>query len=189
MVARLLRALIGRRVRELFDLAVSASTLATGSRVTIDRLNRLQSVIGDPAEQRSPAAMLGFLRTALATYAANPADEQRGRAVVSAAQGVAHGLNEASQAVHTARTSADAEIVASVALMNDLLGKFGVVNRQIIAGTRNGSDITNAQDQRDAIVTALSQEIGLRIVARSDGDWALYSDSGITMFEVNSKNH
>ena len=49
-------------------------------------------------------------------------------------------------------------------------------------GTIAGDDITDYLDQRDSIVSKLSQEIGVTDSTRPNGDAALYTDSGVVLF-------
>jgi len=59
-----------------------------------------------------------------------------------------------------------------------------MVNRAIVIGTRQGGDVTDFLDQRDQILRGLSEQVGIRTVTRSDNDMAIYTDSGVTLFDV-----
>ena len=47
----------------------------------------------------------------------------------------------------------------------------------------NGGDITDVLDARDAVLKQLSSEVGIRTVTRDNGDMAIYTDSGVTLFD------
>src|SRR5450631_1472270 len=64
-----------------------------------------------------------------------------------------------------------------------ILTKLQPVNTQIINGTATGSDVTDAQDTRDNILTQLAQEIGITTTTGANGDMSVYTDSGVTLFQ------
>lgn len=170
--------------RVLLDAVLTAASAAAGIKVTSDALDRLQAVIGEVDDARSPAALVGQLADALQFYSSTPADGQSARSVVSAAHALTQGLNDAADAVAELRQDADAAIVASVAKINELLSRFEIVNRKVVVGTRGGQDVTDQLDERDGIAKAIAEEVGLRVVRQGDEDMRLYTDSGATLFET-----
>jgi flagellar hook-associated protein 1 FlgK len=54
-------------------------------------------------------------------------------------------------------------------------------------GTIAGDDVTDYLDQRDSIVSRLSQEIGVSVSVRTNGDAALYTDSGVVLFDKTAR--
>ena len=82
------------------------------------------------------------------------------------------------------RAEADADIAGSVDRVNTLLAQFATVNAEIVKGTRQGADVTDYLDQRDQILAGIAEEVGVRTVSRGDNDMAVYTDSGVTLFDV-----
>jgi flagellar hook-associated protein 1 FlgK len=78
-------------------------------------------------------------------------------------------------------------MAASVGQVNTLLGRLESVNAEIVRGTHLGSDVTEKLDARDRILSDLSGEIGIRVVNRAANDIALYTDSGVTLFETTAR--
>jgi flagellar hook-associated protein 1 len=78
-------------------------------------------------------------------------------------------------------------MVSSVEQMNALLARFETLNTEIVRGTHTGADITEKLDARDKVMADLSQEIGIRVVSRANNDLALYTDSGVTLFETKAR--
>jgi flagellar hook-associated protein 1 len=106
---------------------------------------------------------------------------------VAAAKDLANGLNAATQTVQQVRQQADGDIADSVTRLNTLLTQFETANTAIVKGTRSGADVTDQLDARDRILTAIAEEVGVRSVSRSDGDMALYTDGGVTLFDVRAR--
>ena len=48
--------------------------------------------------------------------------------------------------------------------------------------------MTDALDARDGIIADIANEIGVRVVRRENNDIALYTDSGVTLFETKARN-
>ena len=44
--------------------------------------------------------------------------------------------------------------------------------------------MTDDLDQRDQILASISEEIGIRTVTRANNDMAIYTDSGVTLFDT-----
>jgi flagellar hook-associated protein 1 FlgK len=89
--------------------------------------------------------------------------------------------------VQSVREGADADMNISVQNINQLLSQFQTVNTAIVKGTIAGDDVTDYLDQRDSIVSKLSQEVGVTMSIRTNGDAALYTDSGVVLFDKTAR--
>jgi flagellar hook-associated protein 1 FlgK len=167
----------------LFDKMLVAASDAGTQQALLDALNKLDQTINDPELDSSPAALVAKLEEALQTYATAPQDSVVARTAVAAARDLVQGLNDATSLVQQTRAAADADMAASVDRINTLLAQFEAVNGEIVGGTRRGDDVTDQLDQRDQILASLAEEIGIRTVRRTDDDMAIYTDSGLTLFE------
>jgi flagellar hook-associated protein 1 FlgK len=85
------------------------------------------------------------------------------------------------------REQADSAITGSVAQLNTLLQRFESLNTEVIKGTRIGSDVTDYLDQRDEVLALISQEVGIRTVMRDGEDMAIFTDSGVTLFDAKAR--
>ncbi len=110
-----------------------------------------------------------------------------GEAAIQAAQNLANGLNGASAAVQNVRLQADQGMASSVDTINSLLSQFTQLNNQIVSGSQSGADISDAMDQRDSVLQQLSGQIGITTVTRSNNDVAIYTDSGVTLFDKSAR--
>ncbi len=167
---------------------LNSNSGASASQALADGLNRLHETVGDPADGTSPAARVAALSTALQAYANAPSDRALGQAAVTAAQTLTSTLNNATQVVTKVRNEADAAMATSVGHLNDLLSDFESLNQTVVARTKLGEDVTDALDRRDALLNQISQEIGISVVSRSDNDLAIYTDSGVTLFDVQARS-
>jgi len=167
----------------LLDTYLDANASSQSQTAINSALNQLQNTVGDTDSNTSPAALISQLNTALQNYSSTPQNSAVGATVVTAAQELADSLNSATQAVTDVRNQADSDIATSVANINDLLSQFQTLNQQVVQGTGSGADITDVLDARDAVLKQLSTEVGIQTVSRSNGDMAIYTDSGVTLFD------
>lgn len=167
----------------LFRKVLGATSGSAMHAATLESLNFLDATINDPELDASPAALINKLTSSLQSYAAQPHSQLAAEAAVRSARDLADGLNSAAATVQTVRNDADAGIQASVDRVNSLLAQFQTVNESITKGTIIRADITDYLDQRDEILANLSNEIGIRTVSRDNNDMAIYTDSGVTLFD------
>ncbi|SFV37211.1 flagellar hook-associated protein FlgK [Hyphomicrobium facile] len=171
----------------LLDTYLSANASNQTQTVVNSALDRLENTVGDTDSESSPAALISKLNSALQNYSAAPQNGAVAATVVSAAQSLATALNSATQTVTNIRNQADSDIATSVSNVNNLLAQFEKLNQSIVKGTSSGADITDVLDQRDAVLKQLSTEVGIRTVSRAGGDMAIYTDSGVTLFDKTAR--
>jgi flagellar hook-associated protein 1 FlgK len=170
------------------DAALYARTLAAQSaaghgEALLEGMTKLSRTVGDTEDAYSPAARFASLEAALQAAANQPDSASVARAAIDAAKALAGSLNEAANAVHAARAQADTGMAEAVARINDLLGQFDRANASVRRNLAIGADATDALDDRDRILTALSVDIGVTAVVRDGGDVALYTDSGVPLYD------
>jgi flagellar hook-associated protein 1 FlgK len=154
-----------------------------------EALTQIQSTLGTSTDNStSPVALLGAFQDALQTYSTSPENVAAAQTTVAAAQNLSNGLNSASTTVQSVRAQADSNIDISVKKINNLLGQIDKVNTTIVKGTLTGADVTDQLDKRDAYLQQLSDEIGITIIPRANNDIAIYTDSGVTLFDKSPRS-
>ena len=160
-------------------ISTGLSTLAQ----TVDDSASTTASTGALQNGDSPSAMLANLQGALTTYAATPSSTAAGQAVLTAAQDLTSSLNAGSAAVQQVREQADSDIASSVSKINSLLTQFTSANSSVVQGLAAGTDVSQAEDTRDSILTQLSQQVGISTTTNSNGSMSIYTDSGVTLFQ------
>jgi len=171
----------------LFNNLLNSTSNSAGQNAIVDALEQLEQTVNDTELNASPAALVQRLADALQQYSGVPSDAAFAQSAVSAARDLARSLNDATDLVQGVRSNADAEIAASVDRVNTLLSRFDTVNLEIVKGTQAGADVTDYLDQRDDILKQLSEEIGIKTITRANNDMAIYTDSGVTLFDVSPR--
>ncbi|MFA5950158.1 MAG: flagellar hook-associated protein FlgK [Hyphomicrobium sp.] len=171
----------------LFRSVLAANSDSNTQSALLESLDELNATVNDVELDASPAGLISKLVDAVQGYSAQPQSKLAAEAAVRAARNLSDGLNSAATVVQNARRDADTGLSSSVTRINSLLEQFDGVNKQIIAGTRSGADITDYLDNRDKILQDLSEHVGIRTVTRSDNDTVIYTDSGATLFERDAR--
>ncbi len=169
--------------KALLENMIEATSRASAQQALGDGLTMLQQIVGDPADDRSPAALLGALNDSIQIYSTMPSDLSLAQGVLMKAQSLAGALNDATRTIEDVRRNADKDIASAVDELNRLLVDFEAANEAVVIGTHAGLDITDELDTRDKILSKVSELIGVRSVSRGANDVALYTDSGVTLFD------
>lgn len=179
----------------LFNSMLSSASSNAAAQALSNGVTQLQQTVSDATTTtssttaaNSPSALLQAFSTTLQTYSAAPSNSSAASAVVTAAQNLAQGLNSASATTQGVRETADQNMVQSVATINSLLAQFQTVNTTIVNGTATGADITDAIDQRNTILQSLSKQVGVNTTTSSNGSMAVYTDSGVTLFDTTARS-
>src|SRR5262249_12676196 len=168
----------------LFTNVLTATSASAKQGAIYDGLQQIAAAtVDDPELDQSPTAQLNALKKALHQYATAPDNVTLAQSAVSAAKDMATTLNQATRTVQSVREGADADMATSVANINRLLAQFDAVNNAVVRGTISGADVTDYLDQRDSIISKLSQEVGVSVSIRPNGDAALYTDSGVVLYD------
>jgi flagellar hook-associated protein 1 len=167
----------------LFDKMLVASSNSAASSSVLEGIKRLSETVGDPQSGYSPAGMIAKFQTALQVYEQSPADQTLAQNAVQSAGDLVRSLKGATSIIQDVRKQADAGMSEAVDRINSLLQQFKVANDAIVRGAGSAADLTENLDTRDKTMKLLSEELGIRSVTRANNDIALYTDSGVTLFE------
>ncbi|CAN5118784.1 flagellar hook-associated protein FlgK [soil metagenome] len=171
----------------LFDARLDASSRSLMQDAIAGSLDRLHNTVGDPADDTSISSLVGAFTDALQLYSSNPSDGTAASAAVSRAADLSNALNDASNAVQSIRRDADAGMANSVDRINALLSQIEEVNNVIVGQGASRADLSDYLDQRDALVSELSGEIGIKTKLGSNNDLVIYTDSGVTLFQTRAR--
>jgi len=167
-------------------LRVTSDT--TESRAMVEGLDRLKQIIGDPELEMSPAALMAKLKNALQTYSALPHDQVVAGNAVQTASDLANSLNEGSVRIQQTRAKADSDIQTSVDRINLLLSQFDTANKAIVRGTGSPQELASYLDTRDGTLASLSEELDITTMTRQNNDIAIYTKSGVVLYEKKPRN-
>ena len=168
----------------LFKNNLGAMSSLEGQRTLYDGMERLGLAVNGADNASSAATAIGALQQALQIYSASPSNRNLAENAVDAARQVVRTLNSGTQAIQSFRADMDSEIGSAVSELNDLLAQFKDANTDIVSGTRNGRDVSDSLDRRDALLKQISSIVGISTYSRSDNDMVIMTKDGSTLFET-----
>lgn len=168
----------------LFRQNLSALSAWSGQSALYNGMDQLDLSVNGVDNASSPSTAIADLQKALQLYATTPSNQNLGTSVVDAAKQVVNSLNSGTTAIQDFRTEADSQIATAVNDLNSLLSQFEDANKAVISGTRSGTDVSDALDQRDAILKKISEYVPVSTFTRGDNDMVITTKDGSTLFET-----
>ncbi|SFO12344.1 flagellar hook-associated protein 1 FlgK [Mesorhizobium sp. NFR06] len=168
----------------LFRQNLSALSAWSGQSALYNGMDQLDLSVNGVDNASSPSTAIANLQKALQLYATTPSNQNLGASVVDAAKQVVNSLNSGTKAIQDFRTQADSQIATAVDDLNSLLSQFQDANKAVISGTRSGTDVSDALDQRDALLKKISEYVPVSTFTRGDNDMVITTKDGSTLFET-----
>ena len=160
-----------------------AENQLNSSQSTLGQLNGLQNYTSQIDNLFGTTA--GGLSTALQTYysgwsavADNPTSTAARQALLSDATALAQNLNTTSTQLNNLNSDVNTRITADVQQINSISTQISALNQQIAASTGSGQAPNTLLDQRDQLVSSLSQIAGVTTTSNSDGSINVYVGNG-----------
>ncbi|HTD72536.1 MAG TPA: flagellar hook-associated protein FlgK [Steroidobacteraceae bacterium] len=163
----------------------AAANQLNTSQSSLGQLNVLQSyasqidnLFGTTAGGLS-TALQGFY-SAFADVANNPTSTASRQALLGQAQNVASAFQNASGELGSLNTDVNSRITADVTQINSIAKAISTINNQIVAGTSQagGQQPNELLDQRDQLLSSLSQLVNVRTTTDPNGALNVFVGSG-----------
>ncbi|TPJ44257.1 flagellar hook-associated protein FlgK [Mesorhizobium sp. B2-5-13] len=168
----------------LFRQNLGALSAYAGQNALYSGMDQLDVSVNGVDNASSPSTAIANLQQALQLYATSPSNQNLGSSVIDAAKQVVRSLNEGSKAIQDFRTQTDGQIDTAVKDLNSLLNQFQDANTAVMSGTRSGTDVSDALDQRDALLKKIANYIPVSTFTRGDNDMVITTGDGTTLFET-----
>ncbi len=123
------------------------------------------------------ATLQSFVNS-LQTLSSSPSTTASGEAVLSQAQALVQQLQSYDSQLSQAGSQLESQISTNVTEINTLATQIASLNAEIAAQSGSGQTPNQLMDQRDQLVSQLSQYVGVSTVAQSDGETDVYIGSG-----------
>ncbi len=159
--------------------ASRAATAAAAARAGI--LRDVELAHGRPEAGESVGDLTNALRDALVAANAAPVEELPRAAVVNAADALARRYNAVSDAIGTARQSAQDGMVEGVERLNAALRRVAAINERVRPLAAAGASTASLQDERDAAIAELSDLMEVRTIQQADGGVMLLGRGGLVL--------
>jgi flagellar hook-associated protein 1 len=163
----------------------AAANQLNSSQSTLGQLNALQSYTNQI--DNLFGTTIGGLSTSLQNFysafsdvANNPTSAASRQALIGQAQSVASSFQSASGELNTLNTDVNARITNDVTQINSIAKAISTLNNQIVTGTgqAGGQPPAELLDQRDQLVSSLSQLVGVTTTTDPDGALNVFVGNG-----------
>jgi flagellar hook-associated protein 1 FlgK len=161
----------------------AAATQLNTSQSTLSQLTSLQNYTSQIDNLFGTTA--GGLTTALQTYysgwsavADDPASAPAREALLGDANALAANLNSTSSQLQGLNSDVNTRITADVNQINSIGTQISTLNTQIAQSTGSGQAPNQLLDQRDQLVSNLSQLVGVSTTSNTDGSINVYLGNG-----------
>lgn len=166
----------------LLGLTRDAGAQAQSGTTSARFWQRLEGAIGLPGSGLSQA--LSTFDAALIAATERPDLDSRLGAVTSAAGALAGQFDAVQTTLQSLRTEADATIARDVETLNAGLRRVDDLNEKIVKLRAAGHSTLGLEDDRQALLTTLSDIVPLREYARDDGRVTLFSAGGQLLLDI-----
>jgi len=174
-------------VQRLLDRIVQHQLLqeSSGASYTSTRAQvfaSLDQLYGAPGSATALDSMYSKFTSSLQALQNDPSSYTNRTAVLDAASQLANRLSGLSDGVQQQRAKAEAGIGAAVTRTNELLDQLTDVNARIV-NAQQTSATADLRDQRDRIISELSQYVEVRTDERPNGSISITTASGTQLFD------
>lgn len=164
-----------------YNSATSDSGYAATMAATLDQL---QTYFGKPGDDGSLDTMFGSFQNALQALGTSPDDFATRATVMSKAQSLVATLNSMSSNIQSLRQSTETQIQSSVSVLNQSLNSLAKINYHLADQNGDAASRAALMDQRDRLVTSISEQVDVQATYRDDGTVALMTRTGVGVLDV-----
>jgi flagellar hook-associated protein 1 FlgK len=140
-------------------------------------MNQVQALFNEAQGVGLQNVMSQFFNS-LQTLSTNPTDASLRQGVLSAGQALAGAFNQAANGLSQVRSGLDQSVAQNVTQINQLTSQIAQLNSQINALQGTPSPPNTLLDQRNQLVTQLSQYIGVNAINTTSGTFELTTTNG-----------
>jgi flagellar hook-associated protein 1 FlgK len=163
--------------KEVLDAGSNAARYDVQSSI----LDQLNATLGQPGDGHSIGSEIDAVYSALGQASLDPASLATRLGVVNQFQSLAQSVSGLAASVASLRTNADQQVGATVAQANSLIKQIFDLNPLIQRAVITGDTATGLLDQRDQLVSQLSQLMGIRTNEQGDGRMFLSTTDGVQL--------
>lgn len=145
-------------------------------------LSNLDKLYGAPGSATALDTLFNGFTSALQGLQNDPSSYSLRSQVMDSASALARQLNTLSAGVQTLRSEAENGIASGIQQVNDLLGALSKVNAKIV-GSPQDDATASLKDQRDLILSQLSQFVDIKTSEDSRGSISVVTGSGAQLFD------
>ncbi|HKS94812.1 MAG TPA: flagellar hook-associated protein FlgK, partial [Terriglobia bacterium] len=138
---------------------------------------QIQALFNETAGTGLQGPLTAFFNS-ISQLAATPGDLNARQGVITAGQNLARAFNQASSSLATLQRNSDLGVTQSVTQINALTKQIAAVNTQVAAAVTSGQNPGPFVDQRQQLLTQLSNLIDISEINAGDGSLTITTSNG-----------
>lgn len=180
-VQRTLDTFVLERYQQSLSTAAYADTMA-------DFQSRLDAIYGTPGDVNALDTIYNDFTSSLEALTTTPEDYTTRAMVLANAQALTSQLNDLSMQIQDMRAETEKMLSDGVGQINNLLSSIQTVNADIIRFSAGTNTPVQLLDQRDALVSELSQYIDIRVEEVDNNGITIHTGGGTLLFDGTAAN-
>ena len=162
----------------ILDLRVNQETQQQGKlNAFLAGGQQIQVLFNETSGTGLQAPLTAFF-SSLQQLSVNPSDLNARQGVLTASQNLAHAFNQASNNLSTQQYNTDLAVKQSVSQINSLSHQIAQVNLEVASALGSGSNAGPFIDERQQLISQLSNYVDVSIVDAGDGTVTLTTSNG-----------
>jgi flagellar hook-associated protein 1 len=139
---------------------------------------QLQSLLGDPADNKSLTGKLDSMNAAFAALSVDPSMSIARSAALSQIEGFGIETDRLLTQIQQLRKEADSHIAEEVVVVNEAILRIHELNLEIKSATISNQPVGELLDQRDQALTEISKIMDIKTYPMNDGAIAVVTEAG-----------
>lgn len=156
--------------------AAAAKSLAAKDQARADQLNQMEEIF--PAGTQGLGYAMGDFFAAVADLANSPADESARQVVLARAADVAGRFSSTASRLDILQSGVRSDMETSADTLNGLLSQVATLNQQIAGFKGVSQEPNDLLDQRDQLISQISDIVEVTTVTASDGSVGVFLAGG-----------
>lgn len=156
--------------------AAAARSLSAKDQARADQLNQMEEIF--PAGEQGLGYAMGDFFAAVADLANAPADESARQVVLARAADVAGRFSSTSARLDILQSGVRSDLETSADSLNGLLSQVATLNQQIAGFKGVTQEPNDLLDQRDQVISQISELVEVTTVTASDGSVGVFLAGG-----------
>ncbi len=167
--------------RFLERAALGATSQAERSKTMALLHDRLQAALGRPDSESNLSARMNTLFESLGALALNPGDAVTRQQFLADLGAYTAEVSRIASAIQELRGDASAEIAARLPEINETIKEIFDLNRDVVEQKVLSGEPGPAENQRDAALARLAENLDVRIIENADGSVDVVTTSGVAL--------
>ena len=146
--------------------------------------DRIQSLLGEPGQGNTLAALLSGAFDSIANLSTEPESAARRTTATADLRAFGDAISRLAAQIQSLRVNADRQLANDIDTANTTLSRIHDLNQLIVSESLSGRTAHGLEDQRDQAIDALSEIFDIRVTELSNGSVNIGTASGLTLLDV-----